>query len=112
MYRSGLAHRFSYAMANGPILNGLFVLHKCDNRKCVNPAHLFLGTCQDNTDDMIAKGRARRARGEDIGNARLTAAKVIAIRDDKRSHIQIAEEFGISRSAVSAIKTKRNWAHI
>src|SRR6185503_1885498 len=112
MYRSGGAHRFSYEMANGPIPDGLWVLHKCDNRKCVNPDHLFLGTVQDNVDDMHAKGRAHKATGEASSNARLTTAQVIAIRGDNRIHAEIAKDYDISLSTVSAIKTKRNWVHV
>lgn len=55
-------HRFSYVLANGPIPDGLWVLHRCDVRHCVNPAHLFLGTPQDNVDDMVRKGR--QAQGD------------------------------------------------
>jgi hypothetical protein len=51
------AHRFIYEIANGPIVNGLFCCHHCDVRNCVNPEHIFLGTTQDNTRDMMAKGR-------------------------------------------------------
>lgn len=61
-YRDGIqirAHRLAYELANGPIPAGLFALHRCDIRSCCNPSHLFLGTMQDNHDDMHRKGRGR-----------------------------------------------------
>jgi hypothetical protein len=68
------AHRVAWTLQHGPIPDGLHVLHKCDNRYCVNIDHLFLGTAQDNVNDMIAKGRDTygQNRGERNGWALLT----------------------------------------
>lgn len=62
------AHRVSWIMSNGPIRSNLWVLHKCDNPLCVNPDHLFLGTCADNVRDMISKGRQMLKRRSPAGS--------------------------------------------
>src|SRR6187455_237481 len=70
--KMGYAHRFSYQLHIGKIPKGKHVLHKCDNRACVNPDHLFLGTQSDNNLDMYKKGRCRGPRGERNALAKLT----------------------------------------
>lgn len=62
-----LAHRVAWTLANGPIPDGLHVLHRCDNPRCVNPAHLFLGTQADNNRDLAQKGRHGRPNAKRTG---------------------------------------------
>ena len=98
------AHRVSYEMHKGPIPPGMYVCHACDNRKCVNPDHLFLGTCQDNLADMRRKGR--QARGFQLPHTRLSDEQVSAIVARARSgepNCVIALQYGIDRSHVSKI---------
>ena len=108
------AHRVSWQIAFGVIPNGLWVLHKCDNRRCVNPKHLFLGNQQDNTDDMVAKGRVAKQFGETNGLAKLTSTKVFEIRARAGtvSNTQLANEYGCSRRAISFIVRRETWKHL
>jgi hypothetical protein len=101
---NGLAHRASYDMFIGPIPEGLWVLHKCDVPCCVNPEHLFLGTQQDNMDDMHAKKRERHPVGIEHGRTKLTEADVRAIRADSRSSRQLAKLYGVDKTNILAIK--------
>lgn len=94
----------------GPIPVELEVCHRCDNRACVNPKHLFLGTHQDNIRDRTAKGR--EARGDKIGIAKLDWPKVGEIRSLlARGELQrvIADKFGVDPSVISEIKTEKIW---
>ncbi len=112
--REVAAHRVAYELMVGPIPDGLDVLHRCDNRPCINPTHLFVGTNDDNVADMVRKGR--QARGVRHHRAKLTEAAVTDIR--RRYHggtatqQQLAEEYGITRPHISYVVGKRGWKHV
>ncbi len=102
------AHRLAYAAWRGEIPKGLYVCHRCDNRQCIAIDHLFLGTPQQNTADMLRKGRGR-------WKSRLTVQQVVST---KRRLIsgdtsgQIAREYGVSVPSIMAIKHGKNWRHV
>ncbi len=110
------AHRFSYEEFVGPIPHSLWVLHQCDNPSCVRPAHLFLGTNKDNTQDKMDKDR--HVKGETNGRAILTEEDVREIRRRYRrgSYVSgsyaLAREFGMSHGAVNEIVTGKTWKHV
>jgi len=109
------AHKISWVLANGAVPDGLFVLHKCDNRKCVRLEHLFLGTTQENALDAKSKGRLARLKGESNGMASLTEAKAYEIKRRAlagESPTALGREFDIVPSAVCNIKKGRRWAHL
>lgn len=116
-------HRLSYRELKGEIPNGMLVCHKCDVRNCWNPDHLFLGTHQDNMDDMIRKGRANfgtppgnSIRGEDSPNAKLTEEKVIEIR--RRffaggiTKLDLSKEYGVCDKTIGVMIKGRTWKHV
>lgn len=116
-YETVRAHRVSYALYYGHSPGDLFVCHRCDNPRCVNPSHLFLGTCQDNSADMVAKGRGakRDQKGERNGAAKLTEAKVEVIRRciiQGESNTTIARRFGVSHQLISRIRRGRSWGNV
>lgn len=108
------AHRISYEMHVGPIPPRMFVCHRCDNPRCVNPAHLFLGNNQDNVRDMLTKGRhyAPGAKGERNGHAKLDEASVRAIRSSTERNAALAARHNVSIITVQRIKRGSAWAHI
>jgi len=106
-------HRYSYELHNGSIDKKLDVLHKCDNPACCNFLHLFQGTHIDNMKDMISKNR--HAIGEKIWSTKLTESEVIEIRERLQNKIPertIAQEFGVSRGAISCIKRNDTWKYV
>lgn len=110
--RGQQAHRQAFREATGIEPGKLFVCHSCDNRKCVNPAHLWLGTHADNMRDRNTKGRQARLVGELSGLAVLKEHQVKSIIEDPRKYPLIAKDYGISTSHVSTIKAGKCWPHL
>lgn len=114
--KNSLAHRVSWVLHFGEIPNQMKVLHKCDNRKCVNPDHLFLGTQIDNINDMVSKGRQNTVRGSKNYNAKLTESVVKEIRekysDRAISTATIARIYGVSQPMISYILINKSWKTI
>lgn len=107
------AHRVSFEIFRGEVPDDLHVCHRCDNRACINPEHLFLGTNADNTADKVAKGRQHRLRGTAHGMAKLTEADVLTIRSATHAtDPELAARYGVGPEAISAVRHRRNWKHI
>ncbi len=110
-YKTIRAHRFSWELHNGKITGGLYVLHKCDNPRCVNPDHLFLGTQSDNHADMHAKKRNNQPKGSKSGMAKLDERSVSMIRKGGHTDSFFAKKFNVSRETI-AYARKRGWRHV
>lgn len=111
------AHRLSWKFTNGEIPGGFRICHRCDTPTCVNPAHLFLGTAADNTQDMRSKGRGRGGsqKGEANKRARLSPADVIAIRARAaagENYTRIAADYGLTRTTITYAALGKTWSHI
>lgn len=120
------AHIASWIIHNGSIPKGMCVCHKCDNRRCSNPDHLFIGTQKDNIKDAIKKNRHPTIgkKGSEHHLAKLNEEKVLEIRKEleKRKHMtksyimkkdlsqkKLAEKFGVSQTLISCINCEKNW---
>lgn len=111
--KSQYAHRVSWEWVNGPIPEGLCILHRCDNPLCVRSDHLFLGTHRDNVDDKVKKGR--QAQGSANGRAKLNEDAVRWIRSLMNlgcPRTEVAEVFAISRRLVCKIVDRDIWRHV
>lgn len=107
------AHRAAWFYTHGTDPVGSYVLHRCDNPKCCNPAHLFLGTAADNHADSVGKGR--HSHGVKHGMAKLDEARVRAIRaaaDDGQTYVAIARLHGVSPQTAACVAKRSTWAHV
>lgn len=107
------AHRVAYFLTNGTLPDDMLVCHHCDNRKCVNPKHLFLGTSQDNSSDMVSKGR--QIVGAEIKGAKLSPAQVYEIRRLLKEGVtkyRIAKMFKVTHGNIAYIEIGLTWKHL
>lgn len=109
------AHRAAYQEWVGQIPDGMLICHRCDNKRCIEPTHLFLGTHQDNMTDKMAKGRHVSIKGSGHANAKLTYNDVIGIRYAVAmagcSQQSMAESFGVSQGTIQRMVTGERWGH-
>lgn len=114
------AHRVAWALTFGPVPDGLFVCHHCDNPGCVNPAHLFIGTNSDNQLDSVCKGRHKGWRGmrtsmegTNNGQAKLIESDVLEIRrlaiETSLNNCEISKRFPVGEQQIGRIINRKRW---
>jgi hypothetical protein len=118
-WREGKARMYNrdlWRQLRGPIPKGRCVCHKCDNPKCVNIDHLFLGTYRQNAIDCVKKGRANRARGERHGLSKLTEKDIREIRrlyETKEMNVsELSKRHGVARSVIYKAISRVTWKHV
>ena len=102
------AHRLAWEFRHGPVADGKHVLHTCDNKRCCNPGHLFVGADRENVDDKVAKRRHRF--GEGVPSAKLKISQVRRVKADRISTAaSLARRYGVSASTIYRIRSNRGW---
>jgi hypothetical protein len=119
-------HRYSYMINKGEIPSGMVVMHSCDDRSCINPDHLSLGTYKDNMIDMVKKGRNKHGQGlwcvwplvgackqgEAHSNAKLTEDQVREIFYSEDTLKNLSKKYGVTEVSISYIRNGRTWKHL
>lgn len=106
------AHRALWAALHGTINPDIEVCHRCDNRICCNPAHLFLGTPKDNALDKVSKGRQSRIFGDKNAATKLSVTDVIAIRTSPEAHRALGRRYKVSEGTIRFIRKRETWSHV
>lgn len=108
------AHRVSWMLHRGDIPDGMWVLHKCDNPRCVNPEHLYLGDHAQNTADMVSRGRANppKHQGKQVSWAKLSVEAVMDIRTKRVSINEFAKIYGVGRATVHDAQSGKKWTFL
>lgn len=106
--QSMTAHRFAWLVTRGPVPDGLFVLHDCDNRRCVRPSrgHLKLGTHGDNMQDMVARGRSFYARARGLPRRRLTDEQRAYVLTSRESALALARRLGCDEKTIRSLRNR------
>lgn len=108
--KSRSLHRISFEVYHRPLVQGECVLHKCDNRLCINPSHLFAGSKGDNNRDRAEKGRS--SQGESCHLSKLTEELAREIHDAVGTYRGLGRKYGLNKGTIKQIKTEVTWKHL